>query len=643
MSQKKTKKRPTKQTATKRRAMPSTSGNGAPAKKSVWFFASNEGGEDKGLNDAGVVTFKGNIYRYLAREIIQNSLDARDASGKPVQVTFDLEKIKRSDIPGMAQLKDICERCRAFWPRDPEKSFFNKAIDLLSEPEIVALKISDFNTLGVVGDDDDRLDNRSWYSLIRCSGSSSKEAGEGGSYGIGKNAPFAASYLRTVLYSTRTSKKDVAFQGVARLVTHETSPNKKAQNIGFLGGSKGQSIRNADEIPEEFRRAQRGTDVVILGFITGTDWENQLRLSVLENFWPAIHFGDLEVRIGDLEIDKSNLASLLEESQKDEISAHYYYEAFTSKQAVRHSATLPHLGKVDLYLLTGEAEMPKKVAMVRKSGMVIWPKQFRAAVPYCGVFLCRNDEGNALLRAMEPPRHDIWDADFPEKGANKHIEKEFIDYIKQCIRNLSIKDDSTVIAVPELSRFLPDDEESPEDESGAPEQSHEDKVEGFPDKPKTPTTRKEIPVSKIKKPKPVVTDTDDDDDGGDDEDDGGGEGGGGEGGGNGGNGGGKSEKTVVPVRFRAFPKTPDYSQYSVTVRSDTDATKKVTLTVQVVGDDAREAVRLKEARVSGGKVVPHAAGGKVGPVTLDPNKPLRLDLTLEDSRKAALEVVAHEA
>ena len=30
--------------------------------------------------------------------------------------------------------------------------------------------------------------------------------------------------------------------------------------------------------------------------------------------------------------------------------------------------------------------------MVRKSGMVIWPKQFRSAVPYCGVFLCRNDE-----------------------------------------------------------------------------------------------------------------------------------------------------------------------------------------------------------------------------------------------------------
>ncbi|MBX9682068.1 MAG: hypothetical protein K2X38_25190 [Gemmataceae bacterium] len=203
-------------------------------------------------------------------------------------------------------------------------------------------------------------------------------------------------------------------------------------------------------------------------------------MSVLDNFWPAIHFGDLKVKIGELEISKKNLAQLLEESQKDEISAHYYYEAFTSAQSVHDTSDLHNLGEVELYLHTGEAEMPKRVAMVRKSGMVIYHKMFRAAVPYCGVFLCRNDDGNALLRAMEPPRHDIWDADFPEKGDNKHIEKEFVEYIKEQIRNLTIKDDSTVIAVPELSRFLPDDEDSPEDETGGPEQSHEDKVDGTP-------------------------------------------------------------------------------------------------------------------------------------------------------------------
>ncbi len=313
MSRKTNAKRPTKGAVpnSKRPA----SGDGSVTPKVGWFFASNEGGEDKGLNDAGVVTFKGNIYRYLAREIIQNSLDARESPNKPVIVTFDLKKIRRNDIPTMDQLASSCQRCRDFWPRNPEKSFFDKAIELCSEDYITALRISDFNTLGVGGEDNDRHGERGWYSLIRCSGSSSKEAGEGGSYGIGKNAPFAASSLRTVLYTTRTSKKAVAFQGVARLVTHEKSATVKAQNIGFLGGLKGESIRDADAIPQAFRRNYRGTDVVILGFITGKDWEDQLRLSVLDNFWPAIHFGDLEVSIGDLKITKENLASLLEESQ----------------------------------------------------------------------------------------------------------------------------------------------------------------------------------------------------------------------------------------------------------------------------------------------------------------------------------------
>lgn len=51
-----------------------------------WFFAKNEGGRDSGFHDAGVETFKGNFDRYLARELIQNSLDARSDAKKPVQV-----------------------------------------------------------------------------------------------------------------------------------------------------------------------------------------------------------------------------------------------------------------------------------------------------------------------------------------------------------------------------------------------------------------------------------------------------------------------------------------------------------------------------------------------------------------------------
>ncbi|HEV8071512.1 MAG TPA: hypothetical protein VGP76_27605 [Planctomycetaceae bacterium] len=588
-------------------------------------------------------TYRGDFYRYLAREIIQNSLDAARHASKPVIVEFNAVSLKRTDIPGMGQLTDVLQRCKNYWAADSKaKQFFARAAELAQSSTIDALHIRDFNTTGVVGEDHDRTRQKNWYSLIRSSGSSTKEAGEGGSYGIGKNAPFAASNLRTVLYSTSTGNGKNAFQGVARLVTHEDSNRVKCQNVGYLGGPDGRSIRKIDQIPSFVRRTERGTDLVILGYITERTWQEQLRVSVLENFWPAIHFRRLEVRIGNLLITKKNLATLLEAAVSDEsFSAHQFYEAFLSP-TVKFDTTLPHLRDVSLYLRTGTIELPKRVAMVRQSGMVVYLKHYRAAMPYCGVFMCSNDEGNALLRAMEPPRHDMWDPNFPDKGANTVIEREFGDYIRQCLRDLAAKDDTKVIAVPELSRFLPDDEDSPEDSFGGPEQSDQDKVEGFPKDPLSQTTKKQLPVSRLPNRKPQVPlGTEGDDDGDDYE--GGTEEGGGGGGGGGGSGGGSTSKPPVPVQFRAFAKDSAAARYTLLVRAESSDRQDALLRIQMVGDDAREPVRLKHARLSGGKRVQFSPAGTIGPVQLSAKKPLCLEIELTEPGKIAMEVIAHEA
>ena len=41
-----------------------------------WYFPSNDHGENKGINDSGVATFRGTPLKSLARERCQNSLDA---------------------------------------------------------------------------------------------------------------------------------------------------------------------------------------------------------------------------------------------------------------------------------------------------------------------------------------------------------------------------------------------------------------------------------------------------------------------------------------------------------------------------------------------------------------------------------------
>lgn len=174
-----------------------------------------------------------------------------------------------------------------------EKMFFRDAVKELSKLTINVLTISDHNTVGVEGDDEHNTNPPHWYNLVRCSGSSSKAAGAAGSFGIGKNAPFAASRLRTIFYSTRTGPKSFRFAGVAKLVTHAAANRKHCQATGFLE-SGGKAVTSISQLPEHFRRSERGTTLHVIGFRADADWEKALKEAVIKNFWLAIRAGKLE-------------------------------------------------------------------------------------------------------------------------------------------------------------------------------------------------------------------------------------------------------------------------------------------------------------------------------------------------------------
>lgn len=367
-----------------------------------WSFATNQGGQEYGIHDAGVATFQGNHDRYLARELIQNSLDARLDPNKPVHVSFQVVELDRESIPDIQGLSATFQRCAEYWTGIKKAvDFFIRAENISSSPKITALRVGDYNTSGVEGSDRDRAKN--WYHLIRCAGSSAKASDEGGSFGIGKNAPFAASQLRTVLYSTLNKHQEAIFQGVARLVSHTLPSGATAQPTGYLGDADGISVRAPRDIPIQFLRRELGTDIIVLGFPAVSTWQEDLVYSVLENFWPAIDFGDLEVTVGEEKITRDTLGSLLEKfSGKEDFAAHLYYQAFKNPTATVQQS-LATLGSVSLYLSSANTELPKRVAMVRKTGMIIFHKQFRSIIQFCGVFVCRNEKGNHLLREMEPP------------------------------------------------------------------------------------------------------------------------------------------------------------------------------------------------------------------------------------------------
>lgn len=625
-----------------------------------WVFPKNNGGRDSGFHDAGVETFKGNLDRYLARELIQNSLDARLNLNKPVHVKFEILEFDRSKIPSMDDLAATLQRCAEYWSDDEKAlAFFEAAAQLAAQPRLKALKVGDYNTTGVAGSDTDRSKN--WYHLIRCAGSSSKWGGEGGSFGIGKNAPFAASRLRTVLYST-LSDGACAFQGVATLVSHKLPDGTTAQPTGFLGGDAGESIRTLGHIPHDFRRTEKGTDIVLLEYPATPLWQNDLIHSILENFWPAIEFGDLTVTVGDQTIDKSNLSALIEEfSGQEDFTAHFYYKAYKLRSQAFHD-NLPRLKEVSLYLYAEDMDLPKQICMVRKTGMVIYKRGYlRSVVPFCGVFVCRNDTGNALLREMEPPRHDIWDPDHPEKGANKRIEAEYMAFIRECIKKLIQIDDSKIATIPGLNRFLPDDDDSEEESFDAGEATSKGEAPDRSPLPEKIEGKKIDPRHQPMQPDASTSDGADEmteigegegtggapGEGENDGSGGNGSGGGGIDAGNAttdeGAAGGSQSKPAVPIRYRAFVKSGDDSLYELLIsRSDGDK-GRINVLVSTVGDDQKAPAEIESARLPDGTIVPIAGPGMLGPLNAPREQTLHLEVKLSIPRRVAMEVSAHEA
>ena len=161
-----------------------------------WRFPPTNGGRVDGFNDPGIAYFAGSPLSSLARETLQNSLDARGTLGMPVHVSFELINLSSVDI-GRDELSEAIIASSQAAQGDPmAERGLQIADDLIGEESIPCLRVSDSNTTGLRGDQ--------WRTLVKMQGVSLKPEveGAGGFHGIGKYAPFAVSDLRTVFYWT---------------------------------------------------------------------------------------------------------------------------------------------------------------------------------------------------------------------------------------------------------------------------------------------------------------------------------------------------------------------------------------------------------------------------------------------------------
>ena len=288
--------------------------------KVCWNYPLLGTGSLSGSNDAAITMFKGSgIMDGLAREVCQNSLDARDRDldeSLPVRVHFKMFELERAKYSMFDEFEEALSGAYSYWENSRVKTqkimdFLDNVKRYLSMERIPVLIMSDYNTNGLMGINPAPGETSYWELLVNTEGISIKQnETSAGSFGIGKNAPFAYSGLSTVFYNTYAKDGGRAFEGVTHLVTTQREykgmmrPTYPSGKYLFLEDEyTGRPILPTDDCPlariEEFNRKEMGTDVAIFGFKTEEyeNWEEAVAVAVLKNFILAIKDGKLEVVI----------------------------------------------------------------------------------------------------------------------------------------------------------------------------------------------------------------------------------------------------------------------------------------------------------------------------------------------------------
>ena len=84
-----------------------------------WRFPGNGGTKKSGLDTTDFHTFMDDAVASLAREICQNSNDAKDPDAKkPARVEFHSFDMKTTNIPHLDELLEELDRCLDYWEKD---------------------------------------------------------------------------------------------------------------------------------------------------------------------------------------------------------------------------------------------------------------------------------------------------------------------------------------------------------------------------------------------------------------------------------------------------------------------------------------------------------------------------------------------
>ncbi|MFD1609667.1 hypothetical protein [Oceanobacillus luteolus] len=435
-----------------------------------WNFPATIGGAINSYSNAGLETFRGNPLKSLTREIIQNSLDAAKNPSEPVKIEFSQFKVKAVDFPGRVELVESFQLCERTWRGNNPKTerFIDEGLSMLSNEEINFLRVSDFNTRGLEGADTGKLGSP-WSSLVKEAGSSNKQESSGGSFGIGKAAPFLNSQLRTLFYSSYDIKGYESHIGVSNIMSFRKSDNYVATGNGFYTYDEhSPAIPGQLRLDPEFQRNESGTDIFISAFEPrANNWEEEVKNAVLFDFFIPVYRQDLVVKINGYEINHQNVGDLINELEETEDSRilKEYYNLLISDQTIKKEYPAKKYrggitfreGEATFYLTSGE-NLNRRVLMTRKTGMRLFEQtHVSGTISFTGILMITGPNMNDIFKEMENPEHNQWSHDRYEEDPNlaKKIYSDLRKFLRDTVKEEFQEEITKETDAYGLSDFLP--------------------------------------------------------------------------------------------------------------------------------------------------------------------------------------------
>ncbi len=293
-----------------------------------WIFDPAPPSGKRTGGSAAEYSFEGEVDT-LVREVVQNSLDARQSAETAVEIRFRLIELNNSALDRFLEgmrWGGLQDNLLAV-PENRGGRSIRKAIEEMeADLRLRILVIEDRGTRGLEGTERRRSDNEknSFCALVRDELYSDKEGEDaGGSFGLGKSVLWAYSSINTVLFASvplnpPPEKDGLRLIGRTSLPYHETEDDGACTGDGWFGIPRDAETvkRRAESIwGEDARRfagmtccdrpeTQPGLSSVIVGFAEpgGEDREasevvERIVAASHESFWPAMVRGSLKIEV----------------------------------------------------------------------------------------------------------------------------------------------------------------------------------------------------------------------------------------------------------------------------------------------------------------------------------------------------------